>query len=444
MAAVDDADHVTAGDLREHGGDEALAHLVSGQAGGPAIHAGLRPAGDGGEVGFVVGGLAEGAEEGGGRLDGGESLAADVADDDAESVRGGDGLVQVTADTCFRCGGQVEGFDQKGADAVRDRAQQDMLRDLGHEAHVGEGAFPAHAVGSQERSEDADHGGAQVGGHVVALPDVAHRAARAARGAGQDSFEDDREHGDAGDGSGAVGEGCDHGEGDEQEAHRPFHGRNGFEHQDARDIEGGQPPHPHGRGRHLRAPVAGRHGPATRRPGAARPPHSHSVTERAARARTPSSRRTEPSCGPRPACGHCSWRLHSDSLYTRDSWHMMWARRPSCCPATPRAVHCSSQWHVRTSVWVPCALHRVRDDHAAAVSGRRDAWRVPSGAGARHTRRDPHRLPRRHRPRSRGDGPGPPHRPAGHRYRHLSPGAPPPEAAAHHRRRDVVEACAGA
>lgn len=183
VAAVDDADHVTAGDLREDSGDKALAHVVSGQAGGSAIHARLRPAGNGGEVGFVVGGLAEDAEEGGGRLYGGESLAADVADDNAESVRGGEGLVQVTADACFGGGGQVEGFNQKWADAVRDRAQQDMLRDLGHEAHVGEGTFPARAVGSQECSEDADHSGAQVGGHVVALPHVAHRAARAARGA---------------------------------------------------------------------------------------------------------------------------------------------------------------------------------------------------------------------------------------------------------------------
>lgn len=289
MAAVDDADHVTAGDLREDSGDEALAHVVSGHEGGSAIHARLRPAGDGGEVGFVVGGLAEGAEEGGGRLDGGEALAADVADDNAESVGGGNGLVQVTADTCFRGGGQVEGFDQNGADAVRDRAEQDVLRDLGHEAHVGEGAFPAHAVGGQECSEDADHRGAQVGGHVVALPHVAHRAARAARGAGQDSFEGDREHGDAGDDSGAVGEGGDHGEGDEQEAHRPRHGRKRFEHQDARDIEDGQPAHPRRRGRHLWTLIAGRRCPATLRPWAARPPHC-SLRRRASGASTDAAR----------------------------------------------------------------------------------------------------------------------------------------------------------
>lgn len=105
MAAVDDADHVTAGDLREDGSDEAFAHVASGKAGGPAVHAGLHPAGNGGEVGFVVGGLAKGTEKGGGRLHGKEALSADVADDKAESVRGGDGLIQVTADACLRSGG---------------------------------------------------------------------------------------------------------------------------------------------------------------------------------------------------------------------------------------------------------------------------------------------------------------------------------------------------
>jgi hypothetical protein len=81
---------------------------------------GLQAFGELGEVGGLVGCFAERAEHGRGDDEGGQSFAADIADDQADSVPGVGQGVEVSAYACVRGGGLVEGGDLQGADAAWD------------------------------------------------------------------------------------------------------------------------------------------------------------------------------------------------------------------------------------------------------------------------------------------------------------------------------------
>ncbi len=238
VAAVDDADDpAVRGDLGEDGGHEPFAQLASAQLCRPAVHARLHPARQGGKIGLVVRGLAERAEQGGGGLDRDQTLAADIADEQPDPVRRGDGLVEVAADACLRVGGEVEALQEEVADPVRYRSEQDALRDLRNEAHIGERALPAGPMGGQDRAEGTHQGGADVRGHVMAVPQIADGPARTARGARQYPLEQDREHRRTGDHEGPVGE-CGHQRHDDQrEAHRPVRRRQGLDHQKGHDVQ---------------------------------------------------------------------------------------------------------------------------------------------------------------------------------------------------------------
>ena len=84
------------------GRDEVLVAQEGGEVG---VHV-LDRAGQGGLRGR---GLPEGANHPRGLLDGFQSLAADIADDESGEALGDAAVVEVPADDRVRCGGQVPG-----------------------------------------------------------------------------------------------------------------------------------------------------------------------------------------------------------------------------------------------------------------------------------------------------------------------------------------------
>ncbi|MEY9490721.1 hypothetical protein RKD26_006515 [Streptomyces calvus] len=173
MAAVD---HLQAPGLRaagDHGGDEVVVAEVAGQAA-------LDAADDVQEVRFVVGGLPEDAEHQRGRAHGRQSLAADVTDDHADPVRGGDERVEVAADAGLgRRGAVVDGHPER-ADGLRHRLEQGVLRGLRDGAHGGQHPLAASAqragerAGRGDRHQRGEHDRQLRGGHAV--PDADSRA----------------------------------------------------------------------------------------------------------------------------------------------------------------------------------------------------------------------------------------------------------------------------
>ncbi|CAG7645781.1 hypothetical protein SBRY_40243 [Actinacidiphila bryophytorum] len=142
MAAVEDGRLAAAvRDLGEYGGGEPLGGLRGGEGGAVAAHAGVHPPGERRQVGFVVGGLAEGVDHRACRADRGEALAAHVADHHPQAVPGVDGLVEVAADPGLRGGGHVQRLDGDTADPLRQRSQHHRLGGLGDRADVVQGAL---------------------------------------------------------------------------------------------------------------------------------------------------------------------------------------------------------------------------------------------------------------------------------------------------------------
>lgn len=75
------------GELQEDGGGEKFSSVrAGGAAGGVERESAVQPVGHGGQRRFVQDGLAEGAEQAGHRLDGGDAVALDVRDDGAHAV----------------------------------------------------------------------------------------------------------------------------------------------------------------------------------------------------------------------------------------------------------------------------------------------------------------------------------------------------------------------
>lgn len=238
MAAVEETDDpLVLGDLGEDGRDEPLAEFGPAQPVGPPGHADVHPVHQGAQVGFVVRGLAERAKHRRRGLHREQPLAAHVADEQAYPVRGGHGLEEVAADAGLRRGGQVEALQQQVPDPVRNRSEQDALRDLGHEADVGQGAFPTDPVRRQDRAQGTHQGRAHVGGHIVPFPDVADGAPRTAGGSGQQKFQTDGEDGSDGHDDGRVREGGHQGQRDQYEADRPLHRGDRFDQQHTGDVQ---------------------------------------------------------------------------------------------------------------------------------------------------------------------------------------------------------------
>lgn len=110
MPAGDEPDNVgVVGNLDQQRGDEALVGLggVVVQLRQMSAHTAFQGGGQFGKRGGPVGGLAEGGKESGGVPDGGQALAANVADEEASGPSGSVGGVQVAADRGVRRGGLV-------------------------------------------------------------------------------------------------------------------------------------------------------------------------------------------------------------------------------------------------------------------------------------------------------------------------------------------------
>lgn len=159
----------------DHGGHEVVAAEVAGEA--P-----LDPVDDGEEVGLVVGGFSEDTEHQRGGPDGGQPLAAHVADDQPHPVRGGYQRVQVTADTGLRRGGAVADGHLERPDGRRYGFEQGVLGGLRDRSDGGEHPLPASAqhAGQAARERDGDQG-RQHGGQFPArhsVPDPERRTDR--------------------------------------------------------------------------------------------------------------------------------------------------------------------------------------------------------------------------------------------------------------------------
>jgi hypothetical protein len=152
VPAVEDLDHRAArGQLGEDGGDELLLRRL-------VAHALLDPRGDLRQVRGLVGRLAEGAEDHGGGPHRGDPLTLDVPEDDPDAPRGGDHLVEVTADPRGGGGGHVPDRELRAWHLPGRGAQQDRLRDLRHRPDVGELPFPALAARARHHPHDRHAG----------------------------------------------------------------------------------------------------------------------------------------------------------------------------------------------------------------------------------------------------------------------------------------------
>jgi hypothetical protein len=154
MAAVENLDRRPAHDgLPDDRGHELLLGRLVAEAE-------LDPRGDLGEVQGVEGGFAERAEHHRRGAHRGQPLALHVAEDEPHVGRGADHLVQVAADPGGGGGGDVpDGYIERRC-LFRNRAQQDLLRDLGDRPDIGQLPLLALADGA---GDHAGHGHAENG-----------------------------------------------------------------------------------------------------------------------------------------------------------------------------------------------------------------------------------------------------------------------------------------
>lgn len=156
-------------DLHDDGGGEAFAVVLRGHRGGVSGDGALQALREVRQVGGVVGRFVEGAEERGRDADGGQALAADVPEDEAQTVgRVGRG-VEVAADAGLGRRGEVEGGDLQIPDALRHRPEKDLLCRVGDGADLGEGvlALQAQMAGvGRGQADGADRARGVQGGHV--------------------------------------------------------------------------------------------------------------------------------------------------------------------------------------------------------------------------------------------------------------------------------------
>lgn len=220
--------------LDEHGGREqfGVPDLL-----GLADQSPFQPGGDGRQVPRLVGGLAEAAQDRRDRADRREPFAAYVADDGALPGPGGADVEEVAAHHGPGLARPVQAGREYVPDLVRHRAQQGPHQGLGDGVGVDEVAFLAAAVRGEGGGEDADDGGGDVGGDVVGLAQVVGDR-------GEEAFQEDREDGERGHDGRAVGVCGDGGQGDEEEAHRPFLLLGGFQEEDEGHVDERQPPRP--------------------------------------------------------------------------------------------------------------------------------------------------------------------------------------------------------
>jgi hypothetical protein len=127
VAAVDEAYLAgrVGGELGQQHGDEVLGPQVRAQPG-------VDFPDQGGQGGRGVRGVAERGDGGGGLPDGGQAVAADVADEQAQSVRGVSEVVEIAAHEGVPGGGVVAGGDGHVGDLGVDRPQDGPLGDLRH------------------------------------------------------------------------------------------------------------------------------------------------------------------------------------------------------------------------------------------------------------------------------------------------------------------------
>ena len=152
MPAVEDLDHRAArGELGQDRRDELLLR-------GLVAHALLDPRGDLREVPGVVGRLAEGTEYHRGGPHRGDPLALDVPENDPHALRGGDDLVEVTADPGGGGSGHVPDRELRARHFPGRGAQQDRLRDLRHRPDLGQLALPALASRTRHHPDDGHAG----------------------------------------------------------------------------------------------------------------------------------------------------------------------------------------------------------------------------------------------------------------------------------------------
>ena len=153
MTAVVDGQAACGGvDLGQHRGHELLqwCRRAAGQAG-------VDPPGHLGQRVHLVRDFAEHPQDVRGDLDRVQSLAPDVAHDQADAELGPGDLVQVAADPRLGCRGQVHDPEFQRPDLAGQRAQQGPLGRLGHGRDVGQPLVLPAAPGTAGRADDG-HG----------------------------------------------------------------------------------------------------------------------------------------------------------------------------------------------------------------------------------------------------------------------------------------------
>ncbi len=136
----------------------------------------------------MVAGLAEGAEQRGGRLHRAQALALHVPDEDAGAVRAGLDVVEVAADPGVEVGGQVHPRVLQSCPVRRQRAQHGAAGRLGDVQDVQHLLFPAHPHGGGQRGQGAaerDQDEVGQSGLVLAGPGAVHDDVRHHRDQGE-------------------------------------------------------------------------------------------------------------------------------------------------------------------------------------------------------------------------------------------------------------------
>jgi hypothetical protein len=194
-----------------------------------AAHPYLQPFGDDGQGRLVVRGLAERAQQGGGRRDRGQALALDVPEEDPGAVRAGLDVVEVAADAGLAVGGQVHGRVVEPAPRGGEGAQHGTAGRVGHVPHVQHPALLPDPYGTRQGRQGAAHGDqdeVRQAGLVLVRPggvdlDVGEEREHGEGGGSPDSADRRRDAGDEDDPGDdpelARGVPVDHRDGDEQE-----------------------------------------------------------------------------------------------------------------------------------------------------------------------------------------------------------------------------------
>lgn len=129
-------------DLGEQSGGESFREVLGGVGGTVTADADLQALDDARQVGFVVRGLSEAADQRRGRPHCGESLAPYVSQEQPDAVRCLGRLVEVAADPRLGLRRDVQRVDLDAPEAARQRSQQDLLGSVGHEPDLEEGLLP--------------------------------------------------------------------------------------------------------------------------------------------------------------------------------------------------------------------------------------------------------------------------------------------------------------